>query len=48
MITVKEVERDDYDAIKYVYEHPTLSNVEVAIDYVTNLGVNAITLDAKK
>lgn len=48
MITVKEVEHDDFEAIKYVYEHPTLSNVELAIDYVTNLGVNAITLDARK
>jgi len=46
--TVKEVENDDYNVLSYVYKHPTLNNIENGIEYITNLGVNAITIDSKK
>jgi len=43
-----QVEHQDQEALDYAYEHPTLRNIDSAIEYITDVGVNAITLEAKK
>ena len=40
---IQHIENTDSHILEYVYQHPTLNNIEHAIDIITNVGVNSIT-----